>query len=104
MRHKYGAKPTTVDGIRFHSMKEARRYQELKLLERAGEIQNLSLQPEFPLHAPDQEKPVGRYIADFEYLERGKTVTEDVKGYDTAFAKWKRKHLKMQYGFEVRIT
>ena len=103
-KHKYNAKPTVVDGIRFHSRKEARRYQELKLLEKAGEISHLTLQPEFCLHAPDQDKPIGRYIADFEYLERGETVIEDVKGMDTAFGKWKRKHLKMQYGFDVRLT
>lgn len=46
--HKYHAKPTTVDGIRFASKAEARRYSELRLLEKAGEIKNLEAHAERP--------------------------------------------------------
>ena len=38
---KYMAKKCQVDGIKFDSLKEARRYQELRLLERAGKIADL---------------------------------------------------------------
>ena len=48
-RNKYGAKPTIVDGTRFDSTKEANRYGELRLLEKAGAITNLELQPKFPI-------------------------------------------------------
>jgi hypothetical protein len=71
--HKFNAKPTVVDGIRFASMKEARRYQELKLLEKAGQIRDLSLQPAFDLMVVTKQlltHKVGEYVADFSYNER----------------------------------
>ena len=49
MRNKYFNKKTMVNGIEFDSRKEARRYQELLLLQRAGEIQNLRMQEKFVL-------------------------------------------------------
>jgi hypothetical protein len=66
-KSKYAAIPTIVDGIRFASKKEARRYTELKLLERAGEITCLELQPKFPCVV--NGKKVCTYIADFAYLD-----------------------------------
>ena len=48
--NKYGARRTQVDGIWFDSQKEAARYQELKLLQSIGLIDELELQPVFPLH------------------------------------------------------
>jgi hypothetical protein len=51
---KYRSRRTTVDGITFHSAKEANRYVDLKLLERCGKIANLELQPFFELHALPQ--------------------------------------------------
>lgn len=109
---KYHAKPTTVDNIRFASMKEARRYQELKLLEKAGEIRLLTLQPVFPLRVNAIEAPVsfivGKYAADFQYEEprdgRWRLVIEDVKGFKTPLYRWKRKHVEAQYGIEIRET
>ena len=47
--NKYKAKPLTVDGIRFASQREGSRYRELKLLEKAGQITGLELQPVFEL-------------------------------------------------------
>ena len=117
--HKYRAKPTEVDGIRFASQKEARRYQELKLLEKAGKIEGLELQPRFPLYAQSTSGylrravstatdpkllKVGEYRADFKYLD-GRTVpyvVEDVKGFQTELYKWKKKHTEIQYGIEIR--
>lgn len=86
---KYRAKKTEVDGIVFDSKKEARRYQELKLFEKAGVISDLQTQVKFVL-IPAQRingKVVERecsYVADFVYLdEAGKKVVEDTKGVKT---------------------
>ncbi len=113
--HKYGAVATTVDNIRFHSKAEARRYSELKLLEKAGQIRGLVCQPKFPLSAKVHDAPVsvivGHYVADFEYerLEideggfsgRMRRVIEDVKGMKTPLYRWKKKHFEAQYGLLI---
>jgi hypothetical protein len=97
-KHKYRANPTTVDGIRFASAKEARRYSELKLLVRAGKITELRLQPKFKLVIEET------YIADFEYIENGKLVVEDVKGFLTGTYRRKRRAMKKQHGIEIKET
>lgn len=83
--NKFRNVPTVVDGIRFASKAEARRYGELKLLERLGEISHLELQPAFKLAVDG--RPVqfrggrqAKYIADFAYWDGEKRVVEDVKG------------------------
>jgi hypothetical protein len=117
-RSKFNAKPQVVDGIRFASQKEARRYVELKMLEKAGVIRGLELQPRFPLYARDPNAPesecIGAYRGDFRYetsytvsSERGtftnwRTVVEDVKGFKTPLYRWKKKHVEAQYGIEIR--
>lgn len=88
---KFNAKPTHVDGIRFASKREAQRFSELKNLERAGIISHLELQPRFPLIVGG--KVVCTYVGDFRYLENGKSVTEDVKGFKTGEYIIKRKLL-----------
>ena len=107
-KHKYSAVATVVDGIRFASKAEARRYQELRLLERAGEIKELELQPKYPLHAPVKGRTnvferVGEYRADFRYREgpQGLLVIEDVKGVRTDMFRWKKKHFEIQYGLSL---
>lgn len=97
-RHKYGATPTTIDGIRFASAKEANRYGELKLLVRNGKISELRLQPKFKLVLEET------YVADFEYVENGERVIEDVKGFLTVAYRRKRKAMKKQHGIEIRET
>ena len=78
-RGKYGNKKTTVGDIKFDSKKEARRYEELKVLESMGKITELRRQVKFELvPKQDGEKPV-RYYADFTYQENGELVVEDVK-------------------------
>ncbi len=113
--NKYRAKVTFVDGIRFASKKEAARYSELKLLERAGHITDLELQPRFPLGtdaAPILIKsggyPNGRRasaIMDFRYYDvrAGWTIVEDVKGLDNAYSRLKRAIVESQYKIEVRL-
>jgi uncharacterized protein DUF1064 len=111
-RSKYGAVATTVDNIRFHSAREARRYKELKLLERAGEITDLVLQPRFDLWAA---KPltngyrdialVGAYVGDFKYRDQrngGVTVVEDVKGLRTRMYQLKKKIVEACHGIQIR--
>ena len=107
-RSKYGARKTTIDGIVFDSAKEARRWQELKALELAGEIRYLRRQPAFDLAVNGQS--IGKYLADFEYIapvvnapiEIWSKVYEDVKGMKTPLYRWKKKHVEAQYGIQIR--
>lgn len=114
-RHKYGAVATVVDGVRFSSKAEAARYQELRLLERAGHIKELELQPKYPIHAcarqrsngsPHQLLLVCHYIADFRYREgpQGVLVVEDVKGMRTPVYRLKKKLFELQYGIAITET
>ena len=101
---KYGAKKTILDGIVFHSRKEANRYAELKLLEQAGEIQDLRRQVRFELiPAHEGERPVA-YIADFVYIQDGQQVVEDCKGYRTDVWIIKRKLMLDRFGIRVKET
>lgn len=109
-RSKYRAVKTTVDGITFDSKKEAQRYHELKLMEKAGHIRALELQPRFPLWVHTglvNRAPVtiGEWRADFSYEQdcSGGWVerVEDVKGFKTALYRWKKKHFEAQYGIEI---
>ena len=125
-KNKYNAKSVEYDGIKFDSKKEARRYFELKLLEKAGEIEQLQRQTVFEL-IPAQYVAVPRYgkngkrlkdgvkcveqkcvyIADFTYLRDGELVVEDVKGYrdprSAGYAKFviKRKLMRWRFGIEI---
>jgi hypothetical protein len=89
--NKYHAQVCTVDGFRFDSRKEARRYERLKLLVAAGEILWLELQPEFPiivleLYRDDGRQVVcGRFRADFRYVDAhsGEVVIADAKSRPT---------------------
>lgn len=108
-RRKYNNVKTEIDGIMFDSKKEAKRYQQLKLLKRAGEITDLRLQVPFIL-APQVKysdalsaTPAMKYVADFVYTNsNGEQVVEDVKGFKTGLYKAKR-HLMLAYkGIEVK--
>lgn len=127
-RTKYKAKKTEVDGITFDSMKEAKRYQELKILEAAGQIKDLRLQVPYEL-IPAMREPdtIGKrggkikgklieraviYKADFVYLEKldipfsdqekWEEVVEDVKGMRTKEYILKRKLMLYRYGIRIR--
>ena len=95
------AKPQRVDGIYFPSKKEAARYAELKLLERAGVIRDLQVHRRFDLTVG--ETVIGQYEADFVYWanELGVVIVEDVKGWRTEMYKWKNKHFQAQYGIMI---
>lgn len=120
MRSKYGARKTVVDGITFASKKEADRYRELKLLERAGEIKDLQMQVAFELIPALYAEPTEKYtkgarkgewkqgkcieravnyIADFVYfdLRDDRWIVEDVKGMRTKEYIIKRKLFRWRY-------
>ena len=86
---KYHARPCTIDGLRFASQLEARRYQQLKLLQKAGEISELVTQPVFILQEKTVDAWTGKtiprqtYVGDFMYKETttGRMVCEDTKGF-----------------------
>ncbi len=109
---KYRNVKTTVDGEVFDSKREAARWHELQLRERAGQIRNLRRQVGFLLHAPvigyDGEAQgmavVSSYIADFVYREQGKLVVEDSKGARTAIYRLKRKHMLIEHGIRIKET
>ena len=101
--NKYKTKKTIIDNIKFDSKKEANRYCELKLLEKAKEISHLILQPEFLLLEGFRYKGKKiqsmKYIADFQYIEKdGTEVVEDVKGFKTKEYNIKKKLFLHKYG------
>ena len=98
---KYRAIPTTVDNIRFASKKEAKRYGELKLLQQAGEIAGLEMQPRWDLHVNGTR--VAFYKGDFCYIAKGGLfVVEDVKGMRTPMYRLKRKMMLAEHGIEIK--
>ena len=105
---KYRNKKVIVEDYVFDSIQESKRYKELKLLLRARQISNLELQPHFLLQ--DSFRKNGKtyrkieYIADFKYIENGKTIVEDVKGMQTDVFKLKHKLFEKKYpDLELRI-
>ena len=107
--NKMRNEPIVVDGVRFASKKEARRWAELQLLERAGEITSLVRQHRIEIIVNGIK--VTTAIVDFRYVEEGVgTVLEDVKGRtndrspNTQLWKLKFALIKALYGMEVRIT
>lgn len=106
---KYHNKKLTVDGQTFDSGKEYRRFRELCLLERAGQIAGLQRQVKFEL-LPAQRidgKVVERacsYVADFVYTEDGQQVVEDAKGMRTQEYRLKRKLMLYIHGIRIRET
>ena len=80
--NKFRAQKTEIDGIVFDSKMEARRYVELKLLERAGDISHLEMQPEYRCEI--NGKLVCKYKADFRYFTKTGRIVEDVKSKYTA--------------------
>ena len=116
---KYNAKKCDYDGIRFDSGKEMKRYMQLKLLQRAGEITDLQLQVKYEL-IPAQREPdtVGKrggvkqgriieypcsYVADFVYKDKaGSMVVEDTKGFKTPEYIIKRKLMLQVHGIRIR--
>ena len=104
-KSKYGAVKTEVDGIMFDSKHEASRYQELRLLEQAGEIANLRLQVPYILFPKNEHGRALKYIADFVYNDdTGALVVEDAKGHSTDVYKIKRRLMAELKGIKIKET
>jgi len=102
--NKYGAIATYVDGIRFDSKKEARRYGQLKLMERAGIITDLELQPRYKIVV--KNSPICTYVADFRYYDKQRLtqVIEDVKSTATATPVYKIKKKLTEALYDITVT
>lgn len=105
---KYHAKKTVVDDITFDSRREADRYLVLRDMEEDGSIEDLRRQVRYELvPAFDVDgrhyRPV-YYVADFVYVEDGKTIVEDVKGMRTDVYKLKSKLFAKRYGMSIKET
>lgn len=116
---KYYNTKCIIDGVKFDSIKEAERYRQLQLLQRAGKISELQRQVRFEL-IPAQYEETGElyksgprkgqpkpgrciehavaYVADFVYTESGRLIVEDTKGIRTKDYIIKRKLFKQLYG------
>lgn len=108
-RSKYGNKKVTIDGHTFDSKAEARYYQELKLLERAGEVLFFRLQPRYRLldsFEKDDKKHIAiDYIADFEIHHKdGSIEVVDVKGVQTQVFKIKEKMFNKKYPHKLSVV
>lgn len=127
--HKFRNKPTVVDGIKFSSKKEAKRYSILKVCQEMGEIKDLECHPTFPLFVwqfdgghNEVKKPLFspdnrqiKFIGDFRYNERTvdgewEVVVEDCKGYmpkgDPVYRLFSLKAalIHATLGIKIRIT
>ena len=101
---KYGNRPTVVDGIRFDSAREAARWGELELHQRAGLISDLERQVKYTLTAHGQK--IGSIVPDFRYREGDQVVVEDVKSKAsiTRLFLWKAKHFEAEHGIKIRVV
>ena len=111
-KSKYKNKPVSVDNIRFASLREAQRYKELTLIQKAGKIENLRLQVPYELipaqyaEVDGKKKCIERsvkYLADFMYYDKEKNewIVEDAKGVRTEVYKLKRKLMLSVYGIQI---
>ena len=100
---KYHNQKTIIDGIEFDSKKEANRYLELKLLQKANKISNLRIQVPFVLIEKSNYGRAIKYIADFVYYDNDakNDVIEDTKGYRTDVYKLKKRLLAERYNIEI---
>ena len=99
---KYGNKKVEYDGIKFDSKRECQRYQQLKLMLKAGEISGLELQKKFELTPKNNRFRAMHYVADFVYLDKNKNlIVEDSKGFRTKEYKLKQKLMFHVHGIEI---
>lgn len=116
---KYHNKRVEYEGIVFDSLKEKRRYCQLRLLEKQGMISNLRLQVPFELIPAIYEDEIVKlktktkvkkkliqrattYVADFVYETMGKTIVEDTKGFRTKEYELKKKMMRAFLGIEIK--
>lgn len=96
LKHKFKAKPQTVEGLYFASQKERKHYEFLKKIQELGEV--LFFLRQVPLHIPGGVK----YICDFVvFWTNGEVTFEDVKGFKTQIYKLKKKLIESYYPLEI---
>ena len=96
IRHKFKAKPQELDGIKFPSKKEAKRYKELKTLQELGEVLFFLRQVPFHLEAGV------KYVCDFlVFWTNGEVTIEDVKGVKTDMYILKKKIIEATYPISI---
>ena len=97
MKHKFNAVPTERYGIKFPSKLQAKRYDQLQLLKRAGDVVFFLMEVPFNF-------PGGKWRCDFMvFWKDGNITVEDVKGYDTAESKRVRRIVEANYPIEVQV-
>ena len=107
IRSKYFSKKVYIDGIKFDSKREGEYYTKLKLLEKAGEIEDLELQKEFLLQEKfklnGKTRREIKYRADFVYKTSKDGILHviDVKGYRTDEYRLKKKLFEYKYQIEI---
>lgn len=112
-RSKYGNRIVKYAGMTFHSHSELKRWLDLEIEQRNGEIAHLSRQNRWPLFVKGEL--VGTYVDDYDYVLTGKRpgdvvgtfVVEDRKGgkaTQTKEFKLKRKLMKGCHGIDIRLT
>ena len=116
---KYRNKRVEYEGIVFDSLKEKRRYCQLQILEKNGIISDLRLQVPFELIPAIYEDEVVQmktktkikkklvqrsttYVADFVYIQDGKMIVEDTKGFRTKEYELKKKMMRAFLGIEIK--
>lgn len=103
--NKYGARKVKApDGQVFDSVLEFHRWGMLRLLERAGRISDLKRQVSFELIPKQDGERACNYVADFTYMEDGKLVVEDCKGFRTPEYRLKRKLMLWVHGIKIKET
>lgn len=99
--NKYHNNPTTVDGIRFDSKKEARYYEQLKIRQATGEVKYFLMQ--VPLRLPGGSK----YVVDFQvFFADPARAPEyiDVKGRETQVFRLKKREVEHAYPVQIRCV
>jgi hypothetical protein len=112
-RSKYNARKKEIDNVTFDSTREAKVYQQLKLMQAAGEISDLQLQPKYVLQEGFRD-PDGKwhraiqYVADFAFLRPSedktcKQIAVDVKGFITPIFRLKEKMFREKFGEHISL-
>lgn len=96
LRHKFRAKPCEYENIKFASKKEAKRYLELKALQRLGEV--IFFLRQTPFHLTGGVKYVCDYLV---FWQDGYVTIEDVKGMRTDMYKLKKKQVETLYPITI---
>lgn len=98
-QHKFNAKQTIIDGIKFSSKKEARRYADNKVRVKVGEL--LFFLRQVPLHLPGNTKLVIDFV---EFTAAGEVHFVDTKGMETEVFKLKKRQVEEIYPIKLDVV